>query len=100
MDTFISIVLIFLGLFLGLFLWSNVLGSLFATIPAEKRRVKEGSQQKVHWLRILFTITLSLTILLVASYFSGAFMIGAGISLIIMIFNIGNLQKEERQARG
>ena len=96
MDFVIGIV----GVLVGLFMWSAILGSIFVTLPAEKRRVKEGKQANVHWPRLLGTVIFWLIILFIAGFFSTPFFIGTASAFVIMLFNIGNLKKEEKQTRG
>ncbi len=90
----------FIGFVTGLFLWSTVIGTIFASIPAQKRKVKEGVKEKVEWLPLLASVIVSLSIILAISYFSTPYFIGSSIAGVVMLFNIGNLKTEEKQTRG
>jgi hypothetical protein len=94
-----------LGFIFGLFLWSNILGSLFATLPLEKKLVKAGVKEKIDWTKIIGAIVFAAIVLTLTAVFARTFFFGTLVGGFIMLFNIPKLRGEaienyqEEQAR-
>ena len=82
------------GLVVGLFLWSNILGSLFGTLPVEKMLKQSGKINNVSYLRIILPIIFSGAILLVSALFWKYFFYGSIVGGVLMLFNLGKLRGE------
>ena len=83
-----------LGFFVGLFLWSNIYGSLFGTLPLEKKLVKAHVLKKVNWAKIIAPILFAVIVLGVTAIFAKSFFIGTLPAGVVMLFNIGKLRRE------
>lgn len=79
----------------GIFLWSNVLGCLFATLPIQTKLVKSGVLKKVDWVKIIGSIFFAVIVFSVTAVFLRPFFIGTLPAGVIMLFNIGKLRAEE-----
>lgn len=86
-----------LGFFIGLFLWSNIFGGLFGTLPLQKALVKDGEIPKVDWIKIVVSILIAVAILVLTFIFAKTFFFGAAAAGFIMLFNIGKLKREAVQ---
>lgn len=84
----------FLGLIVGLFLWSNIFGSLFGTLPLEMKLVKAHVLKKINWAKIIAPILFAVIVLVVTAIFIRFFFYGTLVAAFIMLFNIGKLRAE------
>lgn len=89
-----EIILGTLGFFIGLFLWSNILGSFFGTLSIERHLVKTNQQQNVRWAKIIFPVIFAVLVLILTFILLRPFFIGTIPAAIVMLFNIGNLKSE------
>ncbi len=89
-----DITLSILGVIVGLFLWSNIWGSLFATLPLEKKLVKAGLKEKVDWAKIVGAISFAIIVLILTAIFARHFFYGTLVGGFIMLFNIRKLRAE------
>lgn len=83
-----------LGVIVGLFLWSNIFGSIFGTLHVEKQMVAAGIIPKVGWGKIVGAITFAVIVLGLTAIFAKTFFYGALVGGLLMIFNIGKLRAE------
>ena len=86
-----------IGFFAGLFLWSNIFGSIFATLPVEKQMVKAGAIPSVRWTKVIVPIIFAVIILALTAILAKPFFFGSLIAAFILIFNIGKLRNEALQ---
>ncbi|MEX2006801.1 MAG: hypothetical protein WD877_01320 [Candidatus Saccharimonadales bacterium] len=85
------------GLIVGLFLWSNIYGGLFATLPIVMKLKKSGDIKQIKWGQLLGSVVLASLILLAAAIWVKPFFAGAVVAGAIMLFNIGKLRGEARE---
>ena len=86
-----------IGFFAGLFLWSSILGSIFATLPVEKQMVKAGVVPSVRWTKIIVPIIFAAIVLAVTAILAKTFFYGSLVAGFILLFNIGKLRSEALQ---
>lgn len=91
----VNIIIAIISWAVGLFLWSNIIGSLFAALPFRLKLKKIGEVKSVQWHFILVPIVWSILAIIILSYFSTAFFIGSSIAGVMILFRIGELRKEE-----
>lgn len=84
----------FIGWVVGLFLWSNILGSIFATLPLRRKLLRTGEIKKMNWPVIIVPIVWSSLVLIVVSAFSTTFMYGSLWAGIMIIFSVNKLKAE------
>lgn len=92
-----EIIMGIIGFFAGLFLWSNILGSIFATLPVEKQMVKAGVIPSVRWTKIMVPITFAVIVLAATVILAKTFFYGSLVAGFILLFNIGKLRSEALQ---
>ena len=89
-----EIILLIVGFFLGLFLWSNIIGSIFASLPLRMKMKKEGVIDKVGWLYIIGPMIIPIVVLAVTAKYLPAFFFGSVGAGITILFNIKGLKNE------
>lgn len=89
-----NIVIGIVGFAIGLFLWSSVLGSLFATLPLQKQLKKAGEIKDIHWASVLLPILFAGVVLGLTAIFAKTFFYGSLVGGVCMLFNIGKLKRE------
>lgn len=89
-----DILLWFAGLFIGLFLWSNILGSIFATLPLELARKKAGFAGAPNYAKIILPIIFATTVITLFWLYQKNLFYGNIFGGVIMLFNIGKLKRE------
>lgn len=87
-------VLIITGVVSGLYLWSNVWGSIFATLPIRLKMARNGQIKKVKWSTVVVPFILSLTLIILISLLSRYYMYGSIVSCVIAFMSIPSLRKE------
>lgn len=89
-----SILISLAGFVIGLFLWSSVIGSIFATLPLQRRLKMEGSINQVNWFSVLAPLSLAAVVLALTALFLNNFFLGSLVAGIMILFNIPNLKRE------
>jgi hypothetical protein len=82
------------GFIIGLFLWSNVFGTLFGTYPVEKKMVENGISIKINWGMIVGTLAFAIAVLALTAIFARTFFYGTLAAAVVMLFNIPKLKSE------
>lgn len=90
----LDLILLIVGFFIGLFLWSNIIGSLFATLPLRMKMKKEGVIDKIGWLYIIGPMLIPIVVLIVTAKYFPAFFFGSVGAGITILFNIKGLKNE------
>ena len=83
-----------IGLVIGLFLWSNVIGSLFASLPLQLKLKRVGVIPNVGWLRIVLPTVFACIIFILFFALSKPMFYGSLLASVLILFNLGNLKKE------
>jgi 4-hydroxybenzoate polyprenyltransferase len=86
-----------LGFIVGVFMWSNIYGSIFGTMPVERKAVKAGLSKKINWAMVIIPIIIAIVILTIAAKFSKNFFYGSIVAAFIMLFQIHKLRIEAVQ---
>jgi sensor histidine kinase YesM len=89
-----NIIIAIVGLIVGLYAWSNIIGSLFAVLPLriELKRIREI--QSIDWPSILAPVIVSSAIFIIPSIFSKFYLYGSIVAAIIVLFKIKKLKDE------
>jgi hypothetical protein len=82
------------GFFIGLFLWANIIGSIFAALPIRLKMKKEGVIKKVGWIHIVGPLILPAIILTLSAIYLKPFFYGSLIGAVLMLFSISGLRRE------
>lgn len=82
------------GVLIGLFLWSNIIGSLFASLPIELKLKKSGVLDEINWIKIVVPVVFSSIVIIIGAVFSKYFLYGTLLAGVLILFNLGNLRKE------
>lgn len=83
-----------IGLVIGLFLWSNIIGSLFASLPLQLKLKKVGVLNNIGWLLIILPILFSGVVIILFAIYSKPMLYGSLVAGVLILFNIGNLKRE------
>ncbi len=83
-----------IGFIIGTFLWANIFGSLFATLPLSLRFKRQGLVDSVGWRYILTPLILYSIVILVIAFFWKMVFFGSLAGGVIMLFSIGKLRRE------
>lgn len=84
-----------LGLVVGIFLWSSIWGTLFATLPLRLKLKNDGEIESVKWpTLILGPIVFASVVLLLSYIYLTPFFYGSVIAGLVMLTQIGNLKRE------
>lgn len=84
-----------IGLVVGIFLWSSIWGSLFATLPLRLKMKKAGEIKSIKWpTLVLGPIIFASTVLILSYVFLTPFFYGSVIAGVVMLTQIGNLKRE------
>ena len=94
----IGILLFVVGWLVGLFLWSNILGSIFATLPLRMQLMREGIIKTMNWPYIIIPIIWSSIALILASIFSSEFLYGSLVAGVMIFFRIHKLKDEATES--
>ena len=89
-----TIVIGLVGWVVGMFMWSNIIGSLLATLPKVMKLRKAGLIKEVKWLTILGPTIFSLIILVIAYFLSRTFFYAALFGGLLILFNYRSLKRE------
>jgi len=92
----ITIILGILGFIAGLFLWSNILGSVFVTIPIANKLKKQGiiKPEDYSLLKMLAPIILPVIIFVLSFFYFRIFLYTSLISLLLIFLSLGKLRQE------
>lgn len=94
----IGILLFLVGWVVGLFLWSNILGSIFATLPLRMQLMREGVVKTMNWSIIVIPIIWSSIALIIASIYSTEFLYGSLVAGVMIFFQIHKLKAEATES--
>ena len=93
-----EIVLGLVGFFVGLFLWSFILGGLFGLLPTRRKLYKAGKVKHIGWLKIMLVVAIPTVILILTAIFINPFFIGTLPAGLVMLFNVGKVNNGIRQS--
>lgn len=82
------------GFIVGLFLWSNIIGNLFATTPILRSLKRSGSIQKIKWFPIIGGVLFASLVLLASAIWLRPFFIGSLVAGVMIFFRIPQLKNE------
>lgn len=83
-----------IGWIVGLFLWSNIFGSLFATLPIVMKLKKSGDIKEIKWMPIIGSVIFAAVVLGSAAIWARAFFTGALVGGVFILFSLGKLRRE------
>lgn len=92
----ITIALGISGFIAGLFLWSNIIGSLFGTIPIASKLKRQGiiKREDYSLLKMLAPVVLPLIIFVLSYFYFRIFLYASLISLVLILLSLGKLRQE------
>ena len=90
----IQIALFLLGLFVGFFLWSTIVGTLFATIPISLEAKRLGQIKSVRWLSAVTGFFVNVVIVVVMFIYTPIAFYASLFGLFKMLLIIPTLRQE------
>ncbi len=83
-----------IGWIIGLFLWSNIIGNLFATTPILLNLKRSGYIKHIKWLPVIGGILFATSVLIATGIWLRPFFIGSLAAGVIILFKIPGLRSE------
>ncbi|MDO8591544.1 MAG: hypothetical protein Q7R60_01290 [bacterium] len=83
-----------IGWAIGLFLWSSILGGLFATLPLVIRLKKSGDIKQIKWVPIIGSVMIAVVVLVAIAVWARQLFTGALVASVFILFSLGKLKRE------